>query len=98
MDAPSQLVTLYANREHSVYFENHKKPTLTINKVGSTGAMFVMLGLVLPAFLPAIYERDGLPPEKVAGASLLCPQPHGEPSQIVPCDFHTKSPFYVKLL
>ena len=35
MDAPSQLVTLYANREHSVYFENHKKPTLTINKVDS---------------------------------------------------------------
>ena len=25
MDAPSQLVTLYPNREHSVYFENHKK-------------------------------------------------------------------------
>lgn len=35
MDAPSQLVTLYPNREHSVYFENHKKPTLTINKVDS---------------------------------------------------------------
>ena len=35
MDAAPQLVTLYANREHSVYFENHKKPTLTINKVDS---------------------------------------------------------------
>ena len=35
MDAPPQLVTLYANREHSVYFENHKKPVLTINKVDS---------------------------------------------------------------
>ncbi|RKI65345.1 hypothetical protein D7V91_14440 [bacterium 1xD42-67] len=35
MDAPPQLVTLYANREHTVYFENHKKPTLTINKVDS---------------------------------------------------------------
>ena len=35
MDAEPQLVTLYANREHSVYFENHKKPTLTINKVDS---------------------------------------------------------------
>ncbi len=33
MDAEPQLVTLYANREHSVYFENHKKPILTINKV-----------------------------------------------------------------
>ncbi|MCM1149480.1 MAG: SpaA isopeptide-forming pilin-related protein [Butyricicoccus sp.] len=35
LDAPSQLVTLYANRDHTVYFENHKKPTLTINKVDS---------------------------------------------------------------
>ena len=35
MDAPSQLVTLYANRDHTVYFKNHKKPTLTINKVDS---------------------------------------------------------------
>ena len=35
MDAEPQLVTLYANREHTVYFENHKKPVLTINKVDS---------------------------------------------------------------
>ncbi|WP_338148058.1 SpaA isopeptide-forming pilin-related protein [Flintibacter muris] len=35
MDAPSQLVTLYPNRDHTVYFENHKKPTLTVNKVDS---------------------------------------------------------------
>ena len=35
LDAPSQLVTLYANRDHSVYFENHRKPTLTVNKVSS---------------------------------------------------------------
>ncbi len=35
MDAPPQLVTLYANREHTVNFQNHKKPTLTINKVDS---------------------------------------------------------------
>ena len=35
MDADSQLVTLYANRDHTVYFENHKKPTLTVNKIDS---------------------------------------------------------------
>ena len=35
LDAEPQLVTLYANREHTVYFENHKKPTLTIKKVDS---------------------------------------------------------------
>ena len=35
MDAEPQLVTLYANRTHTVYFENHKKPTLTVNKVDS---------------------------------------------------------------
>ena len=35
MDAPPQLVTLYANREHTVNFQNHKKPVLTINKVDS---------------------------------------------------------------
>ena len=35
MDAEPQLVTLYPNRDHTVYFENHKKPTLTIHKVDS---------------------------------------------------------------
>ncbi len=34
-DAEPQLVTLYANRTHTVYFQNHKRPTLTINKVDS---------------------------------------------------------------
>lgn len=33
---------------------------------GSTGAMFVMLVVMLPAFMLAMYERDGLPFEKVA--------------------------------
>ena len=28
-------VKVYSNREHTVYFENHKKPTLTIQKVDS---------------------------------------------------------------
>lgn len=38
---------------------------LTRGAIGSTGAMFVMLGVMLPAFLLAMYERDGLPFEKV---------------------------------
>jgi len=33
--------------------------------IGNTGAMFVMLAVMLPAFLLAMYERDGLPFEKV---------------------------------
>ena len=35
LDAPSQLVTLYPNRDHTVYFENHRKPSLTIEKIDS---------------------------------------------------------------
>ena len=35
LDAPSQLVTLYPNRDHTVYFENHKAPTITIEKRNS---------------------------------------------------------------
>ena len=35
LDAPSQLATLYPNRDHTVYFENHQKPTLTVKKVDS---------------------------------------------------------------
>ena len=33
--------------------------------IGNTGAMFLMIGLMLPCFLLAMYERDGLPFEKV---------------------------------
>lgn len=35
LDAPSQLATLYPNRDHTVYFENHQKPSLTVKKVDS---------------------------------------------------------------
>ena len=35
LDAPSQLATLYPNRGHTVYFENHQKPSLTVKKVDS---------------------------------------------------------------
>ena len=35
LDAPSQLVTLYPNRDHTVFFNDHRKPSLTVNKVDS---------------------------------------------------------------
>ena len=35
LDAPSRLATLYPNRDHTVYFENHQKPALTVKKVDS---------------------------------------------------------------
>ncbi len=34
-DADPQMVTLYPNRDHTLYFKNHKKPSLTVNKVDS---------------------------------------------------------------
>jgi hypothetical protein len=37
----------------------------TRSAIGNTGAMFLMTGLMLPCFLLAMYERDGLPFEKV---------------------------------
>lgn len=46
--------------------------------IGNTGAMFLMIGLMLPCFLLAMYERDGLPFEKVlrniVRASFLWPR------------------------
>ena len=33
LDAPAQTVTLYANHDREVTFQNHKKPSLTVNKV-----------------------------------------------------------------
>ena len=32
MDAPSQLVTLYPDRDHTAYFKNHKRPIIEIIK------------------------------------------------------------------
>jgi len=40
---------------------------LTRNTLGNTPALFLMLAVMLPAFLLAMYERDGLPLEKVLG-------------------------------
>ena len=42
-------------------------PTYLLTRVaiGNTGALFVMLGVMLPAFLMAMYEKDGLLFEKV---------------------------------
>ena len=33
--------------------------------IGNTGAMFLMLAVMLPAFMLAMYEKDGLSAEKV---------------------------------
>ena len=38
---------------------------LTRSAIGNTGALFAMLGIMLPAFMMAMYERDGQPFEKV---------------------------------
>ena len=40
---------------------------LTRSTIGNTGAMFLMMAVALPAFLLAMYEKDGLPLEKVVG-------------------------------
>ena len=37
----------------------------TRSVIGNTGAMFLMIVLMLPCFMLAMYERDGLPCEKV---------------------------------
>jgi len=37
----------------------------TRSAIGNTGSMFLMIGLMLPLFLLAMYEKDGLPFEKV---------------------------------
>ncbi len=38
----------------------------TRSAIGNTAAMFIMIALMLPFFFFAMYERDGLPAEKVA--------------------------------
>ena len=38
---------------------------LARSAIGNTGAMFLMLAVMLPAFLLAMYEKGGLPFEKV---------------------------------
>ena len=40
---------------------------LSRDSLGSSGSMLFMLAVMLPAFLLAMYERDGLPLEKVVG-------------------------------
>ena len=38
---------------------------LARSAIGNTAAMFLMMAVALPAFLLAMYEKDGLPFEKV---------------------------------
>ena len=47
--------------------------------IGNSAAMFLMIGLMLPFFFLAMYERDGLPLEKV----LKNINPH--PVPLSPC-------------
>ena len=35
LDAPNELITLYANRDHTAYFYDHRKPSITVRKVSS---------------------------------------------------------------
>ena len=50
---------------------------LTRSIIGNAGAMLLMIALMLPAFMLAMYERDGLPAEKVLRniirSRFLCP-------------------------
>ena len=39
---------------------------LTRSVIGNSAAMFLMIALMLPFFFFAMYEKDGLPAEKVA--------------------------------
>ena len=39
--------------------------------IGNSAALFLMIALMLPAFMLAMYERDGLPAEKVARNIIL---------------------------
>ncbi len=51
---------------------------VTRSAISNTGAMLLMIGLMLPCFLFAMYERDGLPFEKmlrnIIRATFLCPR------------------------
>ena len=38
---------------------------LARSTIGNTGAMFLMMAVALPAFMLSLYEKDGLPLEKV---------------------------------
>lgn len=44
----------------------------TRSAIGNMGAMLLMIGLMLPCFLFAMYERDGLPFEKVLRNVIRC--------------------------
>lgn len=46
--------------------------------IGNSAAMFLMIGLMLPFFFLAMYERDGLPLEKVLKISSA-------PGSSIPC-------------
>jgi len=44
----------------------------TRSVIGNSAAMFLMIAVMLPFFFVAMYERDGLPFEKVAKNIIMC--------------------------
>ena len=60
---------LYKSENPSLLREQQISAIITIyfleKEVGNSAAMFLMIGLMLPFFFLAMYERDGLPLEKV---------------------------------
>lgn len=55
-------VELFARQAAAVGIPSY---LLARGSIGNTGAMFLMLAVMLPAFLLAMYEKDGLPAEMV---------------------------------
>ena len=71
---------------------------LTRGTLGNTGAMFLMLGIMLPAFLLAMYEKDGLPFEKVVRniirAKFLRPGIRAYPVSYTHLDVYKRQPLH----
>ena len=67
---------------------------LARSAIGNTGAMFLMMGVALPAFLLAMYEKDGLPFEKVVRnvlrAKFLRPGVRPYQTENIYCDCRTQ--------
>ena len=53
LDTVSQMVTVFPNRNASVHFQNHKRPTLTISKVDLNGN-------ALPGAIFEVKTKDGV--------------------------------------
>ena len=61
----AEILELDAEMTVTMHIQTDVYKRQTRGTLGNTGAMFLMLGIMLPAFLLAMYEKDGLPFEKV---------------------------------